>query len=153
MDNPHLTEDQKDIRLLADILALILDEEQGQAHTALLTLRQRAKKRKISGGTLKNLFTSLAEHERLTQIQLYEYSTASETLASRHRQLQSEYAFLQEENKQLRYNNSFHKSQAPLRRAALCIALITGLLTGIAGTELVSSLTAPPRVDPATCLH
>ncbi|MXV35010.1 MULTISPECIES: hypothetical protein [unclassified Saccharibacter] len=155
MDDTHLTEDQKDIRLLADILALVLDEEQGQANAALETLRQRARKRKISGGTLKNLFRSLAEHEQSAQAVLARSTTTTvpDSLADRHRRLQSEYALLQEENAQLSQYASFHTAQAPLRRAAIVIALVAGLLGGIAGTQLVHTLTAPPRIDPALCLH
>lgn len=153
MDDTHLTEDQKDIRLLADILALVLDEEQGQASAALETLRQRARKRKVSGGTLKNLFRSLAEHEQSAQAVLARSTTLPDSLADRHRRLQSEYALLQEENAQLSQYASFHTAQAPLRRAAIVIALVAGLLGGIAGTQLVHTLTAPPRIDPALCLH
>ncbi|GBQ05594.1 hypothetical protein [Saccharibacter floricola] len=153
MDDTHLTEDQKDIRLLADILALVLDEEQGQASAALEALRQRARKRKVSGGTLKNLFRSLAEHEQSAQAVLARSTTLPDSLADRHRRLQSEYALLQEENAQLSQYASFHTAQAPLRRAAIVIALVAGLLGGIAGTQLVHTLTAPPRIDPALCLH
>lgn len=153
MDDTHLTEDQKDIRLLADILALVLDEEQGQASAALEALRQRARKRKVSGGTLKNLFTKLAEHEQRAQTVLYRSESTTDTLADRHRQLQTEYALLQEEYEQTRHYAHMHDAQAPLRRAGVCIALIAGLLLGIAGTQLVHSVTAPPPIDRALCLH
>lgn len=153
MDSTHLTEDQKDIRILADILALVLDEEQGQASAALKALRQRARKRKMSGGTLKNLFARLAEHEKNAQKLTYHSENSSDTLSDRHRQLQSEYALLQNEYEHLRHYMSIHDAQTPLRRAALAIALIAGLLIGVAGAQLVHNLTAPPHIDPALCLH
>lgn len=48
--------DPKEVKLLSDILALVLEEQQGQAVAALETLRRRAQRNSTTGGALKNLF-------------------------------------------------------------------------------------------------
>ncbi|MBR2124459.1 MAG: hypothetical protein IJ934_04720 [Acetobacter sp.] len=54
------TIDPKEIKILSDILALVLEEHPGQSSTALETLRRRAKRNNTTGGAIKNLFQVLA---------------------------------------------------------------------------------------------
>jgi hypothetical protein len=75
------TIDTAELRLLGSILALVLDEQPGQAAAALETLRRRAAQSRITAGALKNLFdrvsteaaaavgqrTARAEAQRLQQ--------------------------------------------------------------------------------------
>jgi hypothetical protein len=51
--------DPKEIKLLADILALVLEDQPGQSTSALETIRRRAQASRITGGALKNLFLRL----------------------------------------------------------------------------------------------
>ncbi len=50
----------KDVKLLADILALVLEDQPGASAAALATLRRRAREQGTSGGAIKNLFLRLA---------------------------------------------------------------------------------------------
>jgi len=52
--------DPKEAKILADILALTLDEQPGASMTALQKIQQRAKQDGITGGALKNIFTRIA---------------------------------------------------------------------------------------------
>ncbi|MCQ8240980.1 hypothetical protein [Rhizosaccharibacter radicis] len=52
--------DPKELKTLSDILALVLEEQPGQAATALEALRTRARRNAITGGALKNLFVAIA---------------------------------------------------------------------------------------------
>ncbi len=52
--------DQKASKALADILALVVDENENVAQSALAKLRQRAKEDAVTGGALKNLFNSMS---------------------------------------------------------------------------------------------
>ncbi len=51
--------DPKEVKLLADILALVLEDQPGQSTTALDTIRRRAHASRVTGGALKNLFLRL----------------------------------------------------------------------------------------------
>ena len=59
--------DPKEIKILSDILALVLEENPGQSSTALETLRRRAKRHHMTGGALKNLFQTLAANPSKAQ--------------------------------------------------------------------------------------
>ena len=52
--------DPKELKVLSDILALVLEDQAGQSEAALSALRSRAQRNKITGGALKNLFTAIA---------------------------------------------------------------------------------------------
>ncbi|MFT9016684.1 MAG: hypothetical protein ABF990_13235 [Acetobacter sp.] len=52
--------DPKEVKLLSDILALVLEDQVGQSTAALETLRRRAQRNSTTGGALKNLFQTLA---------------------------------------------------------------------------------------------
>ena len=60
--------DPKEIKLLADILALVLEDQAGQSSSALDAIRRRAAANRVTGGAIKNLFMRLtagdAEPER-----------------------------------------------------------------------------------------
>lgn len=52
--------DPKELKVLSDILALVLEEHSGQSANALEALKSRAKKNSMTGGALKNLFLAIA---------------------------------------------------------------------------------------------
>ncbi|MGD7069174.1 hypothetical protein [Acetobacter sp. AAB5] len=52
--------DPKELKILSDILALVLEDQPGQSATALEALRSRAKRNATTGGALKNLFQTIA---------------------------------------------------------------------------------------------
>ncbi|GBQ39563.1 hypothetical protein KOEU_03470 [Komagataeibacter europaeus] len=54
------TIDPKELKILSDILALVLEEHAGQSENALAAIRTRAKKNQVTGGALKNLFAAIA---------------------------------------------------------------------------------------------
>ncbi|MBE7729580.1 hypothetical protein, partial [Komagataeibacter sp. FXV3] len=54
------TIDPKELKILSDILALVLEDHAGQSENALAAIRTRAKKNQVTGGALKNLFAAIA---------------------------------------------------------------------------------------------
>lgn len=56
--------DAREIKVLADILALVLQDDAGPSAAALETLRRKARQNRITGGALKNLFQSLSQSDR-----------------------------------------------------------------------------------------
>jgi TonB family protein len=52
--------DPKEAKILADILALTLDDQPGASLTALQKIQQRARQDGITGGALKNIFSRVA---------------------------------------------------------------------------------------------
>ncbi|MCE2577141.1 hypothetical protein [Gluconacetobacter entanii] len=52
--------DPKELKILSDILALVLEDNPGQSESALSAIRARARKNQTTGGALKNLFTAIA---------------------------------------------------------------------------------------------
>ncbi len=52
--------DPKELKTLSDILALVLEDQPGEAASALEAVRARARRNGITGGALKNLFVALA---------------------------------------------------------------------------------------------
>jgi hypothetical protein len=60
----------KELKLLADILALVLEDQPGQSSTALDAIRRRANSSRVTGGALKNLFMRLSAGELQTPAEL-----------------------------------------------------------------------------------
>ncbi|MCE2574983.1 hypothetical protein [Komagataeibacter sp. FNDCR2] len=54
------TIDPKELKILSDILALVLEDHAGQSENALAAIRARARKNQVTGGALKNLFSAIA---------------------------------------------------------------------------------------------
>src|SRR4030081_1671898 len=49
-----------EVKVLADILALVLEDQPGSSTAALETIRRKARQSRVTGGALKNLFQSIA---------------------------------------------------------------------------------------------
>ncbi|MBV9755956.1 MAG: hypothetical protein JO047_02790 [Alphaproteobacteria bacterium] len=60
MDAEHETLDPHEVKVLADILALVLEDQPPAAAVALETVRRKARQHRITGGALKNLFQAIA---------------------------------------------------------------------------------------------
>lgn len=140
----------REVKILCDILALVLDEQPGHAATALERIRQMARRDGVTGGALKNLLatgigttsrtdTSDRERdlrERISTLQRRLTQSETETHAARSRlsRCQMDMGLLQMEMATTRI-------QKPWRYIALVFATGAGLLVGIASTQLYHSLT------------
>jgi len=96
--------DPREVKVLGDLLALVLEEQPGSAETALAAIRRRAQQEGISGGAIKNLFLQLArqtgEKAQTDPARAAEAERLHLMLAERSRQLaaaQAEIARLQAE--------------------------------------------------------
>lgn len=141
--------DPREIKILSDILALVLDEQPGHAATALERIRQMAQRDSITGGALKNLFisrigtvsqteTSDREKRLRDQISRLEHRLGQSESDTRTAQIrlgrcQTDLGVMQMEIVTARM-------QRPWRYIALIFAVSAGLLVGIAGTQFYHSL-------------
>ncbi|GAN67979.1 hypothetical protein [Acetobacter orleanensis] len=158
--------DQREIKILSDILALVLEEQSGQSETALEAIKSRARRDGITGGALKNLFQSLAPHVDAqntprTAADIAEIRTLENTVHTLRIQLHDRGEILNRMEHNLRIvrgNNENLKSQLHVAQTAyaeanhklgmkmmdssyprlmiISVAVIAGLLAGIAGTQL-----------------
>lgn len=60
--------DPKELKTLSDILALVLEDQPGQAASALEAVRTRARRDGITGGALKNLFVAITPNPPQVQM-------------------------------------------------------------------------------------
>lgn len=172
--------DPRELKVLADILALVLEDHPGSSSNALDALRKRAQRNAITGGALKNLFVAIApEPPSRTRARVRAepaagsgISTAARTqittltndLRQLDRELRSARAngeALRTELDQTRVARAALQSQlstlrnrSPLRNSLVVIAFAVGTLVGIATTQFVHRLEMPPRqTDNLPYLH
>jgi len=142
--------DPREIKILSDILALVLDEQPGHAATALERIRQMARRDGVTGGALKNLFMTrigtaqqkntpdreqgLRERISTLERRLRQSEADTRTAQSRLGRCQMDVGLLQVEMATV-------QTQKPWRYLAIIFAAGAGLLVGIAATELYHSLT------------
>lgn len=141
--------DPREIKILSDILALVLDEQPGHAATALERIRQMARRDGVTGGALKNLFNTRigtisgkdeTEREKRLREQisglerrLGQSESDTRTAQTRLGRCQTDLGLIQLELATLRM-------QRPWRYIAIVFAAGAGLLVGIAGTQFYHSL-------------
>jgi len=141
--------DPREIKILSDILALVLDEQPGHAATALERVRQMARRDGVTGGALKNLFTTrirtisgnneterekrLREQISRLERRLGQSESDTRTAQARLGRCQTDLGLIQLELATLRM-------QRPWRYIAIIFAAAAGLLVGIAGTQFYHSL-------------
>ncbi|MQR97945.1 hypothetical protein [Gluconobacter aidae] len=141
--------DPREIKILSDILALVLDEQPGHAATALERIRQMARRDGVTGGALKNLFATrigtlsgkdetdrekrLREHISGLERRLGQSESDTRTAQMRLGRCQTDLGLIQLELATLRM-------QRPWRYIAIVFAAGAGLLVGIAGTQFYHSL-------------
>ncbi|MFT8807497.1 hypothetical protein [Gluconobacter sp.] len=155
--------DPREIKILSDILALVLDEQPGHAASALERIRQMARRDNITGGALKNLFITrigtVAQkdatdrekilRERISSLERRLGQSEADTRAAQNRlgRCQMDMAVLQMEIATTRM-------QKPWRYVTLVFAAGAGLLVGIATTQLYHSLTVTrTSIDRASYLR
>lgn len=152
--------DPREAKILADILALVLDEQPGSAANALEALRNRAARDGVTGGALKNVFAALAAqsgHAERRERELNARLARAEEELRRDRQairaLQAALARHQHESRMLMGEIAAQRAQRPWRTVALSFGIGAGLLLGVAATQLYHSLMDPPPVDRARYLR
>ncbi|GAN60518.1 hypothetical protein [Acetobacter cibinongensis] len=151
--------DPKELKILSDILALVLEEQSGQSASALEALKNRAQKDKITGGALKNLFQAIAVDppKRTTRSSSRpsptpdEYRTQLRQMAESIQRLDTDLRGARTQNDNLRtqlqralqgqrdLTQQFSEELSQTRYPSLLMLMIAfgaGILSGIAGTEL-----------------
>lgn len=92
MDAEPETLDPHEVKVLADILALVLEDQPEEAGVALETVRRKARQHRITGGALKNLFQAIAvsppAESRRRSVALPENHEAVERLRAANRNLE-----------------------------------------------------------------
>ncbi|AOX20214.1 hypothetical protein [Kozakia baliensis] len=173
--------DPKELKVLSDILALVLEDQAGQASTALDAIRARAKRNNVTGGALKNLFVAIApEPPQKARTRTRTRSTASnntaESIESRQRittltndlrqldlelrtsrarvdALRTELHQTQQSRAELQTLLHHQKGRRSTRMSVLWWAFGVGALIGIAGTQFAHSILDIPHPDNAVFLH
>lgn len=165
--------DPKELKVLADILALVLEDQPGQSSNALEAIKKRAKKNATTGGALKNLFTTIANNPpqrktSTTQAKKNTTSTSADLIKARSQisdlthsinQLDSAIRNLRKQNEALRSELlltqrsraemqtalSVSEAKNPFKTVLIVASLLCGLFVGIAGTLVVNSVTYQPH--------
>jgi hypothetical protein len=172
--------DPRELKVLADILALVLEEHPGSSSNALDALRKRAQRNAITGGALKNLFIAIApEPPARTRARARADSAGSDsgmstaaraqitTLTNDLRRLDRDLRTARAQGESLRAELdqtrmaratlqsqlSAMRNRAPLRNSLVAIAFVVGTLVGIASTQFVHRLELPPQTDNLPYLH
>ncbi len=122
----------REMKVLSDILALVLDEQPGVSSSAFDAVRQRARQGGVTGGALKEAF----RQARSVSDGRFEAQAAATAAASRARieALQSQVGAVEQMMRQDRM-----RLQGVVRRARL-LAAMTGLIAGAALAVLADAL-------------
>jgi len=165
--------DPKELKILSDILALVLEDQVGQANNALEAIRTRARRNKTTGGALKNLFVAIApdpppraaprpratRSSTASSAELQSARAQIETLTrgmnrldldlraqrAENAALQNRLVLTQQARAETQAEMLSMQTGSPARRFGLALlALIVGTLVGIAGTELKHTLLDAP---------
>ncbi|GCE83269.1 hypothetical protein [Komagataeibacter diospyri] len=142
------TIDPKELKILSDILALVLEDHAGQSENALAAIRSRARKNQVTGGALKNLFAAIAPNPpkkapakpRAPRATKASAAAAKEIQESHQRisQLTESIRRLDTEIRDLKVNNEALRSELNLTRQARAE-------TQAALSSAVQSHRPPPR--------
>ena len=176
------TFDSKELKILSDILALVLEDQPGQSETALAAIRSRAQRNQVTGGALKNLFTAIAPNPPKRASGTTSRARTSKTASAdiqlerqRVRDLSENLNKLDMELRSVRAANASLKAElyltqqaraetqsrlmaaqaAPHTRFGLIgVVFLIGCIAGVAGDELFHSLKPQPHHAPnALYLH
>lgn len=172
--------DSKEIKILSDILALVLEDEDGQTHAAIAALKTRARKNAMTGGALKNLFAKIAadppkttrrrhatahkpdvEMENANLRRHVQNLTSNlQTLDLRLRTAEAQSITLQREVVQVRHAyaelGTLYETETQGRSRSMmmvCIALLAGAVLGIAAAQLYHAFSFTPVIDRASYLN
>lgn len=128
----------REIRILADILALTLDEQPGAAESALATIRTRAREGGVTAGALKDAWRRLQSATPRALEPMFARDDNAASAAARTRmelaELQSQVSHAEHLQRQDRA-----RYRLMLRQARL-LATLAGVLAGAAVTALVFAL-------------
>ncbi|WP_323990463.1 hypothetical protein [Nguyenibacter sp. L1] len=168
--------DPKELKILSDILALVLEDQPGQSANALEAIRNRARRNGTTGGALKNLFTAIAPNPparaqprprapraagaqemqaaraRISQLteSLNKLDLDLRSARARNEELRSQLYLTQQARAESQAALSMMQARpAAPRRAAVALAFAIGALAGIAGTEMLHVLNLPALPDRA----
>ena len=173
--------DPKELKVLSDILALVLEEQEGQSVAALSALRSRAKKSGMTGGALKNLFVAIAPNPparakpRATRTTKTTESSA-DTLAARQQivtltnnlrqmdlelrnsrarleSVRSELFQTQQSRAELQSKLLSKEARKPFSSILIWCGFAAGILIGIAGTQFIHSIADTPHMDRSVYLR
>lgn len=164
--------DPKELKVLSDILALVLEDQPGQSMNALEAIKKRAKKNAITGGALKNLFNAIAPNPpkptvsraksqlidgneilkaraRISQLtqSINQLDTDLRNARKQNEALRAELILTQQARSEMQSALYLAETKTPFRTIITLVSFTCGLLIGIAGTVLVHSLNATPKVD------
>jgi len=171
--------DPKELKILSDILALVLEDQPGQASNALDAIRKRAQRNAITGGAIKNLFVAIAPNPppKASPRSRAQSGTQSADSAAARKQIttltndirrldmdlrnaRAQAASLKSELDQTRESRAALQAQIyaqrgkkPLRQSLVTLAFIVGALVGIATTQFVHHVQTPPQTDNLPYLH
>lgn len=171
--------DPKELKVLSDILALVLEEQEGQSVAALNALRSRARKSGTTGGALKNLFVAIAPNPpprakprpRATKAESGPDLLAARqqivTLTNNLRQMdlelrnararlesvRSELFQTQQSRAEIQSKLMSRDAKKPYLSMLIWCGFAAGILMGIAGTQFIHSIVDTPRIDRSAYLH
>jgi len=171
--------DPKELKVLSDILALVLEEQEGQSIAALNALRSRARKSGTTGGALKNLFVAIAPNPpprakprpRTTKAESGPDVQAARqqivTLTNNLRQMdlelrnsrarlesvRSELYQTQQSRAEIQSKLLARDARKPYFSTLIWCGFAVGILIGIAGTQFIHSIVDVPRVDRSVFLR
>lgn len=162
--------DPKELKILADILALVLEDESGQSANALEAIKKRAKKNTVTGGALKNLFYSVANNppkKESSSSRSRKSNNSSEDLIKARSQiailtqdinrldmlvrnlrmqnesLRSELLLTQQSRAEMQSLLYTTQANAPFRKILVILSFFCGLFIGIASTVTIHSFSSP----------
>ncbi len=175
--------DPKELKTLSDILALVLDDQPGQAAGALEKARARARANSVTAGALKNLFVAIAPNPPAAakpaasrpRAPRAGSAAANEAQAARTRisqltadvnrldlDLRGASARIEALRSELHLTRQARaEAQAALaatrslapKKLVLALVALCGLLIGVAGTSAVMLSTRPAYSDPSSTLQ
>ncbi|GBQ30574.1 hypothetical protein AA13594_1786 [Gluconacetobacter azotocaptans DSM 13594] len=163
--------DPKELKILSDILALVLEDQPGQSANALEAIRNRARRNAVTGGALKNLFTAIAPNPPARQpraraprasagagaaemqVARAHIAQLTESLnkldldlrsaRARAEELRSQLYLTQQARAETQAALSIMQARPAKRRPVIVLAVTVGALAGIAGTSLYHAFDTP----------
>ncbi|RUT27107.1 hypothetical protein C0V97_02515 [Asaia sp. W19] len=171
--------DPKELKVLSDILALVLEEQEGQSAAALNALRSRARKSGMTGGALKNLFVAIAPNppqRAKPKPRAPKAETGAEALAARQQivtltnnlrqmdlelrnsrarleSVRSELFQTQQSRAEMQSRLMTREARKPYFSVLIWCGFAAGVLIGIAGTQFIHSVIDIPHIDKSIYLR
>ena len=173
--------DPKELKTLSDILALVLEDQPGQAASALEAIRTRAKRNAVTGGALKNLFVAIAPNPprpaaaprarapragtgvaemqaartRIAQLtaDINRLDLDLRSSTARIESLRSELNLTRQARAEAQQALLRVSTDSRPKKLLMVLCLICGTLLGIAGTSMFNAVMPPPKADNSRYLN